>query len=216
MGLTVAIMQPYFLPYAGYFRLFAQADLFVLYDDVQFTRRGWLHRNKLIDRSGEERWLTLPLAHAPQDVLIRDLAFAEGAAAEMAERLRPFDLANAPADLIEVVRAIEGRPVDYIAGLLRRCCETLSLPWNVVWASDLAINAEVRGQDRILALLKALKADRYINAPGGRDLYDPAAFAGQGVNLEFLSPFEGKGGSILQRLLAEPADVVRQDITVQP
>ena len=46
---TVAIMQPYFIPYAGYFRLFTGADLFVVCDDVQFPRRGWLHRNKLID-----------------------------------------------------------------------------------------------------------------------------------------------------------------------
>ena len=58
---TVAIMQPYFFPYAGYFRLFAASDLFVIYDCVQFPRRGWVHRNLLPDASGSERWLTLPL-----------------------------------------------------------------------------------------------------------------------------------------------------------
>ena len=216
MAGTVAIMQPYFLPYAGYFRLFAQADVFVLYEDVQFTRRGWLHRNKLIDRAGEERWLTLPLAHAPQEVLIRDLAFADNAAAEMPERLRPFDLTGAPAELIEAVRATHGRPVEYITGLLERCCRLLDLPWSVVTASDLAIPAAVRGQDRILALAKALGATRYINAPGGRDLYDQAAFAAAGVQLQFLTPFEGKGGSILQRLAEDPPEAVRAEIVGQP
>ena len=61
---TVAVMQPYFIPYAGYFRLFAASDLFVIYDCVQFPRRGWVHRNRLLDRSGKLRWLTLPLDRA--------------------------------------------------------------------------------------------------------------------------------------------------------
>src|SRR5437588_4364462 len=83
---TVAIMQPYFIPYAGYFRLFAASDLFVIYDCVQFPRRGWVHRNRLVDRLGVERWLTLPLQKAPQDVPIRDLRFAFDAAALLAQR----------------------------------------------------------------------------------------------------------------------------------
>src|SRR5262245_31097005 len=93
---TVAIMQPYFFPYAGYFRLFAASDLFVIYDCVQFTRRGWVHRNMLTDVSGEARWLTLPLEKAPQDVLIRDLRFPPNAAELLADRLRRLSLA-APA-----------------------------------------------------------------------------------------------------------------------
>src|SRR6185437_7330472 len=89
---TIAIMQPYFIPYAGYFRLIAQADLFVVYDCVQFPRRGWLHRNKLLDAQGQEQWLTLPLTPAPQDVKICDLAFPPDAAERLAERLQPFPL----------------------------------------------------------------------------------------------------------------------------
>jgi len=90
---TVAIMQPYFIPYAGYFRLFAASDLFVVYDCVQFPRRGWVHRNRLVDRNGALRWLTLPLRSAPQDVLIRDLQFASDAQMLVTQRLRPFDVA---------------------------------------------------------------------------------------------------------------------------
>src|SRR5215468_348427 len=119
---TIAIMQPYFLPYAGYFRLIAQADLFVVYDCVQFPRRGWLHRNKLLDANGEEQWLTLPLKPAPQDVKIADLEFPEDAAASLGERLRPFPIAareGPHTPLLEAVRCVDGRPVDYIEGLLQ-------------------------------------------------------------------------------------------------
>src|SRR5258708_33697304 len=84
---SVAIMQPYFIPYAGYFRLLAASDLFVIYDCVQFPRRGWVHRNRLVDRNGALRWLTLPLQSAPQNVLIRDLQFTSDAEALVAQRL---------------------------------------------------------------------------------------------------------------------------------
>ena len=61
---TIAVMQPYFVPHAGYFRLFAASDLFVVFDCVQFPRRGWVHRNRLPDAQGRARWLTLPLSKA--------------------------------------------------------------------------------------------------------------------------------------------------------
>src|SRR5215207_8721062 len=92
MGFTVAIMQPYFIPYAGYFRLFAASDLFVIYDCVQFPRRGWVHRNRLPDATGQESWLTLPLAKAPRDVRIRDLRFSADADQILADRMRRIPL----------------------------------------------------------------------------------------------------------------------------
>src|SRR3954463_1921481 len=87
-SLTIAIMQPYFIPYAGYFRLFAASDLFVIYDCVQFPRRGWVHRNRLLDAAGREIWLTLPLAKASRDVRIRDLCFSNDAGRILEDRMR--------------------------------------------------------------------------------------------------------------------------------
>jgi hypothetical protein len=200
---AVAIMQPYFLPYAGYFRLIAQSDVFVIYDCVQFPRRGWLHRNKLADARGEEQWLTLPLRPAPQDVLIRDLDFPEDAAATLAERLRPFPVAartGPHTPLLDRVRNPEGLPVDYISGLLQVTSEILGLRWNVVRSSSLDVPPSFRAQDRILEIARRLGATRYLNAPGGRDLYDAVAFANAGIRLDFLEPWAGAGGSILQRL----------------
>src|SRR5215468_11415162 len=87
---TVAIMQPYFIPYTGYFRLLSASDLFVIYDCVQFPRRGWVHRNPLVDEAGVERWLTLPLEKASREILIRDLRFVKDAAELLEQRLRSF------------------------------------------------------------------------------------------------------------------------------
>ena len=131
---TVAIMQPYFIPYAGYFRLFAASDLFVIYDCVQFPRRGWVHRNQLIDASGAERWVTLPLVKAPQSILIRDLQFLPNAAGLFAQRLRSFPILQKPPKAAKpIIRAlvdVGGTPLAYIELLLQRVATYLGLPWN--------------------------------------------------------------------------------------
>jgi hypothetical protein len=80
-------MQPYFFPYAGYYRLFAVVDEFVIFDCVQFPRRGRVHRRRSPARGGGAEWLTLLLARQPRDVLIRDIAFSPDARQRFDERL---------------------------------------------------------------------------------------------------------------------------------
>jgi hypothetical protein len=201
VSLTVAVMQPYFLPYPGYFRLIAQSDLFVAFDCVQFPRRGWVHRNRLRDRAGELQWLTLPLAYAPQSAQIRDLAFAPDAALAMAERLRPFRLEEeAVRALVERLRRPSGPAADFIIELLAEVCARLGLRFVPIRSSALGLPEALKGQERILEILRRLGADRYLNAPGGRELYDPEAFAQAGVALDFLPPWEGSFESVLETL----------------
>jgi len=218
--LTIAVMQPYFIPYAGYLRLIAASDVFVAFDCVQFTRTGWLHRNKLHDNKGQLNWLTLPLRKAPQSVLIRDLMFRDDAAAILAQEVRRFPAVHAalpkgfsalPALLLEPV----GSPVDYIERLLVWAAETLDLPHRIIRSSSLGIAPEVRGEDRILAIAAALGATGYVNAPGGVHLYDANRFRERGVDLRFLSPYLGPLHSILERILTEDIPSLRAEITGQ-
>lgn len=211
---TVAIMQPYFIPYAGYFRMFAASDLFVIYDCVQFPRRGWVHRNRLPDRHGVERWLTLPLERAPQSVRICDLRFPPGVADLFAARLRPFPLAaqGSAEPILRAVREIGGSPVNYIVGLLERLTGYLGLPWQTIRSTTLSVPASIRGQERILEIATRLGARRYLNAPGGRDLYDPNVFAEAGIELAFLPDHSGPVASILPRVLREDRDELASEI----
>ena len=103
-------MQPYFLQYAGYFRLFHEVDEFVIYDCVQFPRRGRVHRTEVPGSGEGPAWLTLPLAHQPRDTLIRDLRFAPGARAE-------FDLRLAR---LPWLRGPHGPAAERVTELLRR------------------------------------------------------------------------------------------------
>jgi hypothetical protein len=162
--------------------LCAQSDLFVIYDCVQFSRQGWVHRNRLQDASGVERWLTLPLEKAPQDVLIRDLRFPPNATQRLADRLRQFPVIakdpEATGHILAALRNLQGSPVDYIERLLKRAMTYGGIPWKVMRASALNVLAGIRGQERILEIARRLGAHCYVNAPGGRNLYDPAALAG--------------------------------------
>ena len=202
---TVAVMQPYFLPYAGYFRLFTTTDLFVLYDCVQFPRRGWLHRNRLLNRAGELEWLSLPLQKAPQDVLIRELTFRASAGSELEAQFARFPSLSTVAGrrLVDQMRDLAGTPVDYIERLLRFVALELRLPWRTVRSSSLEIDPGLRGQERILAIVKQVGALTYVNPPGGRELYDASRFEAAGVSLRFLPPYEGSFVSIAERLATD-------------
>jgi hypothetical protein len=214
--LTVAVMQPYFIPYAGYFRLFAASDLFVIYDCVQFPRRGWVHRNKMLGADGRECWLTLPLAKMPRDVRIRDLSFSADAAAILEQRMRCIPLLATPRNLspeiLESLMHVAGSPVDYLERLLREIVSHLGLRWRTIRSSSLDVPDSFHGQDRIIEIARRLGAARYINAPGGRALYEPGRFAAAGIELRFLDPYPGPSSSILHRLLQEDRQTLSSDI----
>lgn len=212
---TVAIMQPYFAPYAGYFRLFAASDLFVVYDCVQFPRRGWVHRNRLPDRQGNAQWLTLPIRKAVREVAIRDLGFASDAAAQFESERRRFPSLRPgalPAALEAALAGFDSPPHRYIERLLEECARLLELPFHVVRSSTFRIDPAFRGQDRILEILRLTGGDRYVNAPGGRELYDAEAFRARGVDLRFLPDHAGPSWSILHRLATEPANAISAEI----
>jgi hypothetical protein len=215
---VVAVMQPYFAPYAGYYRLLAAADVFVIFDCVQFPRRGWVHRNRLADARGEPDWLTLPLQHAPFDAAIADLAFAPEARARVAERLRAFPaMSRALAAATEFLDAapMTGALADYLEAQLRVAARLLGCSPRFVRSSTLGLDAELRGQSRVLEIVRRMGGTDYVNAPGGRGLYDEAAFAQAGVRLHFLPPWEGSNWSLLQRLAVEPAAEIADEIARQ-
>lgn len=214
---TLAIMQPYFVPYAGYFRLFAAADRFIVYDCVQFPRRGWVHRNRLPDASGRLQWLTLPLAKASRDVRIQALEFAPDAEPRLAAALERFPLLQGRRgesdEIMTLVRATgQVAPVTYLERLILAITRRLGLERPMLRSSTLGIDPSLHGEARILAICAALGARRYVNSPGGRKLYDAERFAAHGIELCFLPDYPGETTSILYRLVTERAEALRREI----
>ena len=216
---TVAIMQPYFVPYGGYFRLLEAADRFVLYDCVQFPRRGWVHRNRLSDRNGDLSWLTLPLQKAKREARIEELSFARDRLSDFEAdwarfpSLSPGQLDGHPlrAELLD----FSGSPVDYIERLLRRCSDVLGIACEWVRSSSLEIDPNLRAEERILAIAESQGAKTYINAPGGRELYRADSFQSRGIELLFLSPWKGSHASIVERIATEEPEDLSSEIREQ-
>jgi WbqC-like protein family len=210
-------MQPYFFPYAGYFRLFAAVDEFVIFDCVQFPRRGRVHRTEL-PRSGAGReWLTLPLARQPRDVLIRELEFASGARAALDRRLARLDWvetsAGPAADRLRAhLHGALGSPIDFLEDGLQLVANLLGLAPRLSRSSVLGLDPELRGQDRVIAAASAVGATQYVNAPGGRGLYDAAEFARAGIYLSFLCPYEGRFPHLLPALMSSDPQEIREDV----
>ena len=215
--ITVAVMQPYFLPYAGYFRLFAAADRVALFDCVQFPRRGWVHRNRLADGAGKPAWLTLPLRAAARETRIADLRFAEGCGDGATAALQPVPAASGIGSSAPIGSFESYGPdvVGYLEALLGRCCADMALPFDVIRTSSLDIDPALRGQDRVLAIVETLGGGRYINLEGGQALYDAKTFADRGIELSFLPEWPGSTWSILQRLISETPRSVADEIRGQ-
>jgi hypothetical protein len=213
----VAVMQPYFYPYAGYFRLFAAVDEFVVFDCVQFPRRGRVHRCQVPAPGGGEEWLTLPLQPAPREVLIRDLRFAADARAEFDRRLaRHAWLGAARGATAERVRAHLHAPlddvVDYLEAGLRLVGDVLGFAPRMRRSSSLAIDPSLHAQDRIIAIAKACGATDYVNPPAGRALYAPEAFVAADLRLHFLPDYDGPHAHLLPALLTHAPEALRADV----
>lgn len=210
-------MQPYFFPYAGYFRLFAEVDEFILFDCVQFPRRGRVHRTELPRRGEASEWLTLPLAVQPRDTPISDLGFAPGARAEFDRRLDRLDwLPAGRGDAADEVREFLRGPlhgvVDFLEAGLALVVGKLGFAAPIIRSSTLGIDPGLRAQERVMAIARQRGATHYLNSPGGRDLYDPAAFARAGIALEFLPDYHGRFMHLLPALVAEPTASIRDDV----
>lgn len=215
--MKIVIMQPYFAPYLGYFRLFYAADLFVIYDCVQFPRRSFVHRNQLLNDAKQLDWLTLPLQKHPMDTSIRDLKFQENIHAEWQSRLNRFPslmlLKDKYPELMHVLLQLESyTPVEYIVQCLQVLCHILDVKFNITYSSQLKLPQDLKGQDRILTIINHFQATEYINSPGGRALYDENEFNKRGVNLQFLPEYEGAYQSILQCLIDQDINTVKRKI----
>lgn len=184
-------MQPYILPYLGYFQLLGAVDTFVVYDNIQYTKKGWINRNRVLE-NGQAALFTLPLASASDYLDIRERYLAPDFAAEKllarftgAYRRAPYFPRTLPL-LEEVLRYPDRNLFAYLLHALNRTAAHLGLDTEVRVSSTMPIDHNLKAQDRVLALCEHLGATTYINPIGGVDLYSRRDFADKGVELRFL------------------------------
>jgi hypothetical protein len=190
--MKVAIMQPYFLPYLGYWELLRAADKFVILDDVNFITRGWINRNR-IALDGRPVWITIPIIKASQNKLIFELNLSnEGDWRTDLENKVKHSYREAPfrdetTSLFELlVRETKDGLSEYLVSSILKITKHIGIETEIVPSSRCFDKRGLRGQSRIIDICQAMGADEYINLPGGVGLYDRDEFESKGINLRFL------------------------------
>jgi hypothetical protein len=189
--MKLAIMQPYFLPYIGYFQLINAVDVFIVYDNIKYTKKGWINRNRWL-QNGTDATFTLPLVNDSDFLNIAQRSVsADFASDKFLSQLRgnyskaPF-FAPTCALVEELLPCTQRNLFAVLLHSLQTVCRHLGITTAIQVSSSLNADHALKGQDRVLDLCRTSQATTYINAIGGTELYAASDFAGAGVDLRFL------------------------------
>lgn len=193
----IAIMQPYLFPYLGYLQLVYAVDKFVFYDDVNFIKRGWINRNRIL-LNGSEHFITIPCIGISQNRLINEVEVDVGDK-KFRNLKKTIELAYCHApyfkeafELIETVFENADKRISEIAAAsVEVTCRYLGLVTPFVRSSvNHADSRNLQKGERLLAICKSEGIFEYVNAAGGQLLYSKTYFKENGINLFFILPDE--------------------------
>lgn len=190
--MRVGIMQPYFMPYIGYWQLMNAVDKYVIYDDVNFIRRGWINRNRiLIDN--QPKYFNIPMIGASQNKLINEVEVNTDQKL-VKKNLRTIESAYKKAPYFDNVYPLLEKIInckkkiisEYIENSFIILCNYLDIMPELIMSSSLNKNCNLKAQDKILDICRLLGCTEYYNAIGGKKLYSYNDFKKNGIELKFL------------------------------
>lgn len=193
--MKLGIMQPYPFPYIGYFELMARVDQWVAFDVVQYNRRSWMNRNRILHPTSGWQYFCIPVHKMPHGTVLSAIRLA---ARDEAERRLLAQIQHyrrhAPhfRRVVDLVRDAFSRPdADTLVGLnlasLAAVAERVGISFAPRRCSELDLpldDVEHAGQ-WALRIAGHLGADAYLNPPGGRDIFHPEEWTAAGIELGF-------------------------------
>jgi len=193
--MKLAIMQPYFMPYIGYFSLIKHVDEFILFDSPQFIRHGWIERNRILKQNGEPLYIKVPLEKHQRDVKINNLVIknTENWKEKIIAQLAPYKK-KAPnywkvISLIKEIFEFENESIVEINyNSLNKICEYIgiSTPINIWSEMNIKINTVNAPDEWALNICRALHADTYYNPIGGITFFDKSKYEKNDIDLKFM------------------------------
>jgi hypothetical protein len=225
---SIAIMQPYAFPYIGYFQLIYASDLFVFYDDVNYINRGWINRNRILVND-KDSLVTIPVKNASQNVLIKDVGLFDNAKAAqkiLATIKNSYKKAphfNITYQLIESIFGSKSETIsEFAINSITIITSFLNLDTDFKISSQSYQNQYLKKADRLIDICRIENQKEYINAEGGKTLYNKENFRSKGINLQFLvsniyeyQQFGEKfvpGLSIIDVLMFNSAEEIKRNI----
>ena len=190
--MKLGIMQPYFFPYIGYWQLMNAVDKYVIYDDVNYIKGGWINRNRIL-LNGQAHYYNLPCVNLSVNKLINE-SEANLDVREIEKQLRKLkeSYKNAPnyKDVFPIIENIMCSNIsnlaEYLTNQIQVICGALGIKTELIISSSLQKDNSLKGQEKVLAICRELAATEYYNAIGGKTLYSTEAFQTNGIKLSFL------------------------------
>lgn len=197
--MKIGIMQPYFLPYIGYFQLLNAVDKYVIYDNIQYTKKGWFNRNRIL-QNGKDLLISIPIVKDSDYLDVKERFVSDGfdknkLLNQIKESYRKAPFFDAVMPIVEDIINFEDKNLfEYIYHSVKEVCYYLNIDTEIIVSSTLNIDHSLKGQDKVIAICKEVNATEYYNAIGGQELYNIDDFKKENIDLHFVStnPIEYK------------------------
>lgn len=190
--MKLGLMQPYFMPYIGYWQRIYAVDEHVIYDDVNYIKGGWMNRNKIL-LGGEARYLSMNLAGASPNKLINEVEVNTNPILQtkmvrtLEQGYKKAKYFDAAMECLEpILRSQETNLAKYLAFQIKRICEYMNIRTKLIISSDIEKNNSLKGQDKVIEICKKQGADTYYNAHTGMELYSKTDFEKENIRLVFM------------------------------
>lgn len=203
--MKIAVMQPYFFPYVGYFSLIKASDIFVACDEVQHIKQGWVHRNRILSLDKEFAYIRTVLNKASQHKKIKEIQMVEDESWKVTLKQHLMVYKNRAPYYNEAINVIEQCLAYKEVSLCRWnvhalevICDYLNIAYDIRILSSMDVQYEdvCEADEWGLNLTVALGGNEYINAPGGAEFYDAQKYHSKDVKIYFvknrLSPYDQK------------------------
>ena len=227
--MKLAIMQPYFLPYIGYWQLMKYVDKYVIYDNIEYTKKGWINRNRYLCE-GKDKYFTLPLKKDSDYLYVMGRQLAEEFDKNKIVNQLKAAYKNAPYwknvenILEEIFECRDKNLFGFIFSSVKIVRKWLDINSELIISSNINIDHHLKSSEKVKAICKALGADIYVNPIGGTELYHKKDFSEEGIELKFIKTRDSlrymqyednfvPGLSIIDVLAFNSIDEVKQLLT---
>jgi len=185
-------MQPYFFPYIGYFQLINSVDEFVIYDNIQFTKKGWINRNRILVNQKDD-FISLPLKKDSDYLNVNQRFLSDTWSVDRKKMLNKIVESYRKAPQFESAYPLfekclmieESNLFGFIHHSLKETLQYLSISTKIKVSSTINIDHQLKSEEKVLAICKAQNASTYINSSGGIELYSKERFEQNGIRLQF-------------------------------
>ena len=185
-------MQPYFFPYIGYFQLINAVDEFVIYDNIEFVKKGWINRNRILV-NGIDEYISLPLKKDSDYLHVKDRLLADMWDIErkkmlnrITESYRKAPYFKETYEVLEKCIMFEDRNLfKFILHSVQILLQYLNIDTKLVVSSFIPIDHQLKSDEKVMAICKERGANIYINPIGGLELYNKERFSVHNIELQF-------------------------------